>query len=272
MPVYIFYFLNDKLKLNITTAIRFDKSTDLILIRIPVYKKKHSLNFYKLLIKMNMKRIILLTLTILICFVSSGQYNKTGTFILGLKGGLASNINAYSQQNYKEFSFYNISNQFSITAEASVYLNNKQCIRLGAGYSENKYGVKWPESYTLDHTNVTLYNMAISLNYDYLIFGKNKIEIFASPGILTELVLDHTNRTYRDDGTSTSTTYNVYPDEKYKDVNYGFNASILFKYQLNKWMNFTMSPYYNIFFNKFVIDNSDLYMRAGGTVGLEFSF
>ncbi len=200
------------------------------------------------------------------------QESNSGKCTLGITGGIGNTVNGYRQTNYNNYSFYDISNQFSLGLDVGVFLTDKQRLRLGVGYSQNHYGVNWPETYVnYDYTKVNLHNLVFSLNYDYLVLQKNKFQVFVSPGIFDEIVVDRQNHTYRADGTTTNKNFSVYPDGQYPDNSIGFNASVLCKYQLKPWVAITLTPYYDIYFNKFTSQNDSPYMKYGGKFGFEFS-
>nr|WP_321410604.1 outer membrane beta-barrel protein [uncultured Carboxylicivirga sp.] len=202
--------------------------------------------------------------------ISSGQETEKGKLSVNLHAGTGNTINGFRSSDYNGFSFYGITNQFTYGLDVSYFLSDKHRIRVGAGYIQKYYGSKWPVSYDMDYTRVTLYGYELSLNFDYKIYQKGNFQLFASPGLIGEFVVEADYQNFLDNGDSNYKLYNIYPQDEYPSENVGLNLSMISKYKLTNWCGLTLTPYYNVFLKSYT--DSNAYQRFGVSLGAEFTF
>lgn len=219
----------------------------------------------------NMKKIFFLTwLIIPICVFS--QENEKFKVSGGLFGGYGYNLNGYRFDNDIEgFSYYDINSNYTIGLNCGIFITPKFRPRIAFSYAETKYGSTWPAEYFVDKTEVTLYNIDMSLNLDYMLLSRNNLQLFISPGIITEFAKGEQYKNYLIDGSINYKKYNLFT-EQYPTAIAGCNLALLARYNLNEYFSLTFSPNYTYFLKPFVSSNNKPYQRVGANFGVEFSF
>ncbi len=222
-----------------------------------------------------MKKIFVIVLNLLfVTSVAMSQGSEKSKVYLGLNTGLGQTFNGYRLDSYNDFSFYEGDVHFTCGAYFSMFVTEKLRPRLEFRYSEMKYGVNWSDVYPdFDYTETKLSVINLNLNIDILMVNKNKFQIFASPGLVSEFAPKSLSRTYRADGTSSLTNYSVInPEDYYRSSTAGANFSFIAKYKINEYLGITATPGFNYYFQGFTSSNDKAYMKGLLNFGIEYTF
>lgn len=237
-----------------------------------------------------MKTVFFLLLFVLYPFIlGSAQGNDSALVIsepkfkvvdklkvtVGINWGYNHNINGFRlSEDSNGNTYHGINSGFSLGTDFGIPLSRRIRTRIGLRYSEMKYGMNWdgPVSSTSDFTETVtkLYNFDLNLHFDYLFISRKHLQLFISPGLMSEFVMDADYRNEKTDGTH---NFNKYTEstQQYPKSLAGGNLSFLAKYKINRYMGLTFSPGYTHYFRKFTLSNNKPFQRLNFNVGLEFT-
>jgi len=231
-----------------------------------------------------MKKFILVVLNMFLVFYTvmsqeteseKTNFYKTekGKFYIGYNAGIGQNSNAYRLTSDTEgFSYYEGDTHFTTGLELSYFATGWIRPRLQFRYSGTGYGMYWPDKYAdFDKTDVRLSTLNLNLNVDFLVFSKEKFQLFLSPGLVSEFNVSHSYKNYATDGDTSSSSYNIF-SEQYRESIAGANFSLIAKYKLNKNFGFVLMPGYNTYFKKYVDANDKNYSKKLLSFGVEYTF
>ncbi len=221
-----------------------------------------------------MKTVIAILLNLLLILpVARSQESNKSRLAFGFNAGVAQNANGYRfTTDNNGFNYYEGGLHFTSGFNLSYFVTERFRPRFEFRYSEMKYGFNWSEIYSqFDYTESKLNMIDLNLNFDYLVLGGKKFQLFLSPGIVTEFNTGKTNRNYLYDGTSNIRNFSVITDQFPSSIA-GANFSVLAKYNLNENFGFTLTPGYNYYFKNFVESNDKSYTRTLLNFGIEYTF
>jgi len=221
-----------------------------------------------------MKKVIAVILNLVIVLpLAMSQESEKSNFSIGFNIGGGQTENAYRLTPDKyNFTYSEGDLHFTSGVNLAYFITGRLRPRFEFRYSEMKYGMNWAEEYTdFTRTDTKLYTMNLNLNIDYLLLNKNKFQLFASPGLVSEFVAKAQHRNYRADGETNLKNYSVLTDQ-YPDEIAGAAFSFLFKYKMNNHVGFTLTPGYTYYFKNFVPDNDKKYTKTTLNFGLEYTF
>ncbi|OFX33232.1 MAG: hypothetical protein A2W90_03450 [Bacteroidetes bacterium GWF2_42_66] len=189
-------------------------------------------------------------------------------FFVNLNGGLDFNTNKYFSPNGYE-KFEDGQTDFNYGLDLGYRLNDWFRFRLEFGYNEFSYGQRPSSTVDILETEMTLNCMDINPRLDFRVWNKNKFELFLSPGLRLEYVMNADQESIRADGAISTRNY-ISTD--YKDAMSGFVGGVIFKYNLTKHLGFTLSPDYTVFFDKLYDKNDGALQRFNTNFGVEWTF
>ncbi len=224
------------------------------------------------------KRIVYLAVVALLPLMVQSQEVKNYAFIIGAYGGIDMNNNGYRMlTNYygNEFSASGITS-WNIGLDYGVMVKNKLRPRIEAKYLQMKYFADWDNANldNLDKSTVFLFSGNVNLRLDYLLLNSPKFQIFVSPAVKWEFVIDREVKNFikpEFGGGHNWRSYNDIINENPRSIMGGAVSGII-KYNVTKYVGLTLSPEYTLFFRKFVKVNDKAYSRTGLNVGVEINF
>ncbi|MGE0077002.1 MAG: outer membrane beta-barrel protein [Bacteroidales bacterium] len=221
-----------------------------------------------------MKRLLII-LIVLLPFVVSAQNEEENPITIGINAGYDNNINAYRlDPNLNGNNFSSDNPNYNIALDFGIKLSEKYRMRLGVKYVRMGYQADWTNtslSTMLDRSEVKLHYSDVNLHVDYMLFNRSKFQIYISPFVNWEFNVSKECKNVKIDGTyNYKQIYGIINENP--DNVFGGGISAILKYNLNNHFGLTLTPEYNIFFNKFVSDNDKLYQRTSINFGFEFRF
>jgi hypothetical protein len=230
--------------------------------------------------------LILILITLVV--VRAQENNKTnppkesgkiaiGTVSIGLSGGYDTDFNAYklSSDTINGYNYYDINPHYNIALDLSVQATKKLRPRIGLKYESMSFGFYWDpavwQSSEFEKTITHLHCINLNLNLDYLLISKKLLTVYVSPGLVSEFVSKAKCRTFKTDGSKTSSHYNYFEDP-YPAASVGGSLAAIAKINITNWLGFTVTPQYTQFFRGFSRSNDKLYSRFNINAGFELSF
>jgi hypothetical protein len=232
--------------------------------------------------------LIFILLTLIVVNAQENNNNKpnptkesgkisVGTVSIGLNGGYDVDFNAYKfdPDLVNGYTYYDINPHYNIALDLSVQATKKLRPRLGLKYETLSFGFYWDpdvwQTSEFEKTVTSLKCMNLSLNLDYVLVSKKLFTVYVSPGLLTEFVSKSKCKTYKTDGTTSSSHYNYFEDP-YPASSLGGSLAAIAKINITNWLGITVTPQYTQFFRGFSHSNDKLYSRFNINGGIELSF
>jgi hypothetical protein len=221
------------------------------------------------------RRLIYLAVFALLPLSAYNQEVKNYVYTVGVFGGIDNNINGYRLiPNYygNNFSASGITS-WNFGFDYGYMLTNKLRPRIEAKYLQMRYYADWKDANlaALKESTVFLFSGNVNLRLDYLLLNSPKFQMFVSPALKWEFVIDREVKNYRLDGTHGWDNYNDIIDENPSSI-MGASVAALFKYNITKKVSLTLSPEYTYFFREFVRVNDKAYQRTSIRAGIEINF
>jgi len=221
-----------------------------------------------------MKKLFIILVAVL-PFLASAQDENESAITIGISGGFDKGINAYRQYPNKEGNTFSSSDpNYNIALDFGILASPKLRPRVELRYVQMAYTADWlntTDNGLLKETKVKLFNFDINFHLDYLLLNSSKFQIYASPVLKWEFNLDREFKNTNLDGTHNYKQYNDIYAENPKNV-LGGGASVILKYNINKYLGITLTPEYTVFFREFVKANDKIYQRTSVNLGVEFKF
>lgn len=206
--------------------------------------------------------------------INSEKYSVT----LGINGGYAQNINAYSfGEDDKGFTYYEINPLYSFGMDAAFFATERIRPRIEYRYLEYQYGMNWPTKYasTYNKTAVRLNTCNLNLHVDYAFISREHLQVFISPGLIYEWIASVDYKTGLidvDDRDYSYSKYNIFSKQYYSTI-LGGNVAMSIKYKINSYIGIVIAPNYTCYFLEYQQDENDKpYQRYGINFGTEISF
>lgn len=221
------------------------------------------------------RRRIYLAFIALLPLMAYSQEVKNYTYTIGAYVGIDHNINGYRMlaNSYgNNFSASGVTS-WNFGFDYGYMLNSKLRPRIQAKYMQMKYFADWKNANLDNLTESTVYMFAgdLNLRLDYLLVNSPKFQMFISPAIKWDFIIDREVKNVRMDGTHSWRSYNDIINENPMSI-MGGAVSAVFKYNITKNVGITVSPEYTMFFRNFVRVNDKSYQRIGVNAGIELNF
>jgi hypothetical protein len=207
-------------------------------------------------------------------FAQEDEEKKDGphNVSIGVNSGIVFNSNAYRLAANQDFTYYGINPHFNYGIDFGIKWSNKIRTRFEFKYIKMSYGMNWPVQYDYKKTETILYNFAFNFQFDYLVYDKNKFQIFISPGIISEIVKRRDFKTTNKYDKVIYKSILPWTSQEYRDQMLGGSLTVLAKYNFNNRLGITLNPGYSFFVGNFIRENNKLYSRFSATIGVEYSF
>jgi hypothetical protein len=198
----------------------------------------------------------------------------TGDVFFGFSSGTDYHINAYRSIGTESFRFEEKGPRYNIGADLGIMATKRLRPRLELKYVRLAYGQEWlgleNVSYTtFKYTTTRVNYLDLNLHLDFLLLDKSsKMKVFISPAIKTEYALGASYKSKKTDGDTSRKKY-ADLDEYYPGSIAGAACSMIFKYELNRFMGLTFTPEYTKFFRPFQRVNTNDYQRLSFNIGIE---
>lgn len=202
------------------------------------------------------------------------QENEKSNLTIGFSVGTDYNFNAYRMtEDENGFTYYGMNPNLSFAVDVGYYVSKRFKPRLEVEYFYLRYGTDWNygESSDFDETITTVRYLGLNLHLDYGLYMGDKLEVFLSPGLMTDLATGRTYDTYFSDGDHTNAEYNVL-SEQYPKSLMGASLSIPVAIKINENLKATIEPEYTYYPYNFLKSNEAPYSRLSFKVGLQHTF
>lgn len=197
-----------------------------------------------------------------------------GKLFFGLSSGVDYYQNAYRETPTTTFTFEEKGPRYNINFEAAYMVNDRFRPRVQIGYHRQVFRQNWisvTTSEAMKYTDVRINYMDLNFMADYLVTGKNaKFQTFVSTGIVTEYKVGYSYYITKNNGEHTSINFSEI-GTYFPKCSAGWQSALIFKYKLNNLMGITLSPGYNMYFRKYVTENSNAYQRFNLNLGIEIN-
>jgi len=225
---------------------------------------------------MNKIVFIILNLIIFIPGVIVAQESEESKLSFGLNMGVGQNNNAYrmNPESYARYNhqYYEGDLHFTTGINIGYFISERFRPRFEFRYSEMKYGLFWDENYPqFDRTETKLFTLNYNIQFDYLLLNSRSFQLFISPGLVGEFIVDYYNRNYLADGSKNLDNYSAVT-QQYSEEIAGLNLSLIAKYKFNENLGLTLTPGYNYYLKKWLPSNDKNYTRTLLNIGVEYSF
>ncbi len=218
--------------------------------------------------------LILLVAGLLVTEVQSQESDKS-KLTVGFNIGMDYNLNAYRMtEDIHGFTYYGMNPNASFGLNLGYYVTRRFRPRLEVEYFYLRYGMDWNlgADSDFDKTVTTVHYMDLNLHLDYALYLGDRVQVFLSPGLTTDLANKRTFKTYLTNGDDeTNNEYNLLEDE-YPQALMGVSLSMPVGININKNLKATLEPEYTYFPYNFLKINTDPYSRLSFKVGLEYTF
>lgn len=221
------------------------------------------------------RRRIYLAFIVLLPLMAQGQDVKNYLYTIGAYVGIDNNINGYRMvpNDYNNtFSASGITS-WNFGFDYGYMVTPKLRPRIQAKYMQMRYHADWEDANldNLKQSTVYLFTGGVNFRADYLLVNSPKFQMFISPALKWEFVIDREVKNVRKDGTWNWRSYNEIINENPKSI-MGAGVAALFKYNITKNLGITVSPEYSYYFRNFVRVNDKAYQRLSLSAGVEFNF
>jgi hypothetical protein len=221
-----------------------------------------------------MKKIIFVILIFMSGLPAMSQVSEKSKVSFGFNAGVGQTINGYRLTPDKyNFTYYEGDLHFTSGINVAFFATDKIRPRFEFRYSQMGYGRNWSEVYTdFDKTKTYLNTLNLNFNLDYLMFNKNKFQLFVSPGLVSEFITGDRHKNDLSDGSTNHTNYSVLTAQ-HPDAIVGANLSLIAKYKINEHLGFTLTPGYNYYlFRNWTLGNEKNYMKTIVSFGVEYTY
>lgn len=222
-----------------------------------------------------MKKAIFIVLVVGLTIAEvRGQENEKSNMTIGFNIGMDYNNNAYRMTEDNEgFTYFGMNPSMSFGADFGYNVTRRFRPRFEVEYFYLQYGMNWNygENSDFDKTTTTVHYMGLNLHLDYALVLTDRIQVYLSPGVITDLAMNRSFKTYLNDDDDTNAEYNVL-SEYYPEATMGVSLSLPVAIKINEKIDATLEPEYTYFPNKFVSSNPDIYTRMSFKVGLQYTF
>jgi hypothetical protein len=217
----------------------------------------------------------IITLVLINSITSSAQESEKSKLSFGINGGIGQNKNAYrmNPETYTTYNhqYYEGDIHFTMGINIGYFISERFRPRFEFRYSEMKYGLYWDENYPqFDRTETKLFTLNYNLQFDYLMVNTNRFQLFISPGLVGEFIVDSQNRNYLTDGSKNLDNYSAVT-QQYSEEIAGLNLSLIAKYKFNENLGLTLTPGYNYYLKKWLPSNDKNYTKTLLNIGVEYS-
>lgn len=187
---------------------------------------------------------------------------------VGINGGFDKNFNKYyDENNYSSINTGKI--DFNGGVNVAYRLGSWLRFRVDFKYSEYAYGREPSSSSSeIKETILHAYHLGFTPRFDFLVWKKNEFELYLSPGLYFEYLLDVDQISIRSDG---SNSYRHYISTDYRDTMTGVVGGAMLKYNLTDHIGLTFSPDYTLFFDELYEENDALMQRISANFGIEWT-
>jgi len=217
--------------------------------------------------------LILLMVGLSIAEVQSQEY-ESSNLTVGFNLGMDYNNNAYRMtEDSHGFTYYGMNPNMSLGLNFGYYVSKRFRPRVEVEYFYLRYGMDWNygEESDFDKTQTTVHYLGLNLHLDYALYLGDRVEVFLSPGLITDLACNRTYKTYLADDEYTNDEYNVITDQ-YPKALMGLSLSMPVGIKLNNNLKATLEPEYTYYPYNFLKSNVDPYTRMSFKLGLEYKF
>jgi hypothetical protein len=221
-----------------------------------------------------MKRGILIMLVagLFITEVQSQEYEKSNLSV-GFNIGMDYNNKAYRlTEDLHGFTYYGMNPNLSLGLNFGYFVSKRFRPRFEVEYFYLRYGMNWNygEDSDFDKTLTTVHYLGLNLHLDYCLYLGDRIQVYLSPGLITDLATNRSYKTFLNDD-DTNDEYNVL-SEQYPKALMGVSLSIPVGIKINDNLNATLEPEYTYYPYNFLKSNVDPYTRMSFKIGLEYTF
>jgi hypothetical protein len=172
---------------------------------------------------------------------------------------------------------------FTIYSQVRYKLNNRVYIEGGVGYANRSYKTKSADLYwttddpSLPTKNRTIYRfkyITLPLNINYSIYRRNKIRLFATAGVATNIFLGKRTKVQSSFADGDESNYTFSKRAGYTTFTATIRGGIGLDYQVMKRFTLRMEPYYQRTIRSVTADdNAKEYIYAWGlATGVLYSF
>lgn len=205
---------------------------------------------------------------VLVCMLFSFIGFSQSRFFVNLNGGIDYNMNKYYSPNgYKKF--VDGKTDLNVGMDVGYRFGKWFRFRVEMRYNVINYGQRPTSTVDIVQSEMTLNNFAVNPRLDFRIWSKDKFELFLSPGMRLEYVMNSDQETIRTDGQISTRNY-ISTD--YKESLPGVIGGAILKYNLTDHLGFTLAPDYTFFFGKIYEKNSQSLQRMNTNLGIEWTF
>jgi hypothetical protein len=215
------------------------------------------------------------SLLFLLCFttLANAQDFIEKPFYIAITGGIDNDLNGFrSTVDSKGFKYYGIEKQYNIGGSFGFSVTKRFRPRLELKYVSMGYGQYWDDQYSdFIKTENDINYFAINIFFDYKVLSFKGIDLYLSPGIKTEYLTSYDLTTYKTDGNTSSSNFNLFT-KYFPNTIAGGAISAILKYNITDYIGITATPEYTYFFRKFAVGNDKNYQRLSCNLGVEFHF
>lgn len=225
-----------------------------------------------------MKKIVILLIILAPIIAKAQEDNQKAeetiinSVYIGFRSNLDMNLNAYRQAiDENGFDYYDVNPHYSFALDLGVQVSKRLRPRVEVSLATTSYGFNWSETYpTFNKTVTHLIYLGTNARLDYLLFNSKVFQVYLSPAIKFEYLIDSYVTTWKTDGNTNHTYYKEEMKEAYPNTIGAGALSTIFKYNISDRLGITVTPEYSIYFRKFVVSNDKLYQRLSLNFGVEF--
>lgn len=211
-----------------------------------------------------MKRIWILAVLLLF----SGAAFSQSWLGLSLTGGYDYNFNKY--YNYSEWTDAEHENMdFNTGLDIIMRMSKKVRFRIELRYEQLNYGQN-SGSTSISKSEMKLHCIDINPRFDIRVWTKQKWELFLSPGLRLQYVVDPEETSYKSDGEISK--HHTYVNTDYNDALPGVLAGAILKYNINKRLGLKFSPDFYYSFKKLYDEGNNNLMGFRSNIGIEYFF
>jgi hypothetical protein len=214
-----------------------------------------------------MKKIVLILLLFITVSFSGNAQEDLNVFSTGISGGIDYNMNAYQLTNNTTYgnSYYGVSPRYNLGVDFGYMVTKKFRPRLEFKYVSVRYGLDFTPSPVYSNCGkdlVILNYFNLNLHFDYSLLTIKKFQLFASPALKYEFLLN----------AIPAINWSGITVLEHPSNSIGGALSAIFKYNITEHIGITLTPEYTYFFNKFSSTNDKAFTRFSGNFGVEYKF
>lgn len=209
------------------------------------------------------KRVLIVLVSLLLSMAGFSQSRLS----FNVNAGLDKNFNKYYTAN----SYSKIDDpetDFNAGVNVAYRVGEWVRLRLDLQYLQYSYGQEPNSSSEITKTVFRAFNMGIAPRIDFRVYAKHNFELFLSPGLSLQYLIDNDQVSTLTDGTH---SYRNYISTDYDNSLTGFVGGALLKYNINERMGLTVSPDYTMFFDQLYDSNYGNLSRFNLSFGFEWN-